>query len=198
MAVFFAVAAFVIFGYWALTLAEKAEMVTVVAAAHDLQAPRVLLASDVEAIQIRRDSAPGTAMVDPKDVVGRTLVHPVSQRQIITINELAGVLDPELGGMMVPQGFQGLTLPASWLAGPLPKVKNGDTVTIVVSGPGKEGAGNTGIVSAQVPVLAVKAGSDGTLQHILLKMDIKDALTVLQTHANNLLLEVLVDGVKPD
>lgn len=197
VALLFGIGAFVVFGYWAITLVDRSEEVQVVAAASELKAPRVLSDQDLQQVRIRRELLPQTAIANLKDAVGLTLTHPISKNQVLTINELQGPIDPELGGFKIPTGAQGLVLPASWLAGPLPKVKVGDRITVLVSGTGKNGSPTTGIAAEHLLVRGVESGSDGVLQRILLIVDVKIAASILQARAGNLLLEVLVDGQGP-
>ncbi len=168
-----------------------------VVAADDLKAPRILSDQDVKQFKIRRELLPQSAIAEVKDAVGLALIHPISENQVLTINELQGPIDPELGGFKIPAGTQGLVLPAAWLAGPMPKLKNGDLVTILVSGKERDGSSTTGIAAEHLPVRAVESGSDGVLQRILLIVDVKIAASILQARAGNLLLEVLVEGQGP-
>lgn len=197
VAVILAIAAFAIFGYWALSLADSAEQIAVVAAASDLKAPRILVTKDLVQLRVRRDSLPATAVAKMEDAIGLTLLHSISAKQILTINELSKGVDPTLAGFQIPQGLQGMVLSTAWLAGPMPKVKHKDTVTLLVSGAGKSGTQSTGIIAQGVPVLTAEAGTDGVVQRILIAIDMKVAATLLQARANNLLIEVIVDGVGP-
>lgn len=189
--------AFVVFGYWAITLVDSSEEIAVVAAKTDLSAPRVLSNQDLQSVRLRRGLLPQNAIAEVKDAVGLTLIHALSKNQILTVNELQGPVDPELGGFKIPVGAQGLVLPAAWLAGPMPKIKAGDRITVVVSGTDRKGSSTTGIAAEHLPVRAVETGSDGVLQRILLVVDVKVAASILQARAGNLLLEVLVDGQGP-
>lgn len=197
VALILGVGAFVVFGYWAITLVDRSEEVQVAAAAADLKAPRVLSEQDMQQVRIRRELLPQSAIADVKDAVGLTLIHPISKNQVLTINELQGQIDPELGGFKIPAGAQGLVLPAAWLAGSMPKVKSGDFVTILVSGTDRGGSATTGIAAEHLPVRSVESGSDGILQRILLIVDVKIAASILQARAGNLLMEVLVEGQGP-
>lgn len=197
VALFLGIGAFVVFGYWAINLVDRSEEVQVVAAKADLKAPRVLSAPDLQQVRLRRALLPQSAIAELKDAVGLTLTHPISKNQVLTINELQGPIDPELGGFKIPVGAQGLVLPAAWLAGPMPKLKVGDRITVLVSGTEKNGSPTTGIAAEHLLVRTVESGSDGVLQRILLIVDVKIAASILQARAGNLLLEVLVDGQGP-
>lgn len=197
LALSLALVSFVVFGYWSLTVLDRAESVQVVAAAKDLTAPRVLTKGDLKIIQLPRGSVPENVLVEIKDAVGITLIHPLAPSQLLTLNEVAGKLDTSLGGYIIPQGKYGFVFPASWTLNPLPKVKTGDTVTLVVSAAGKTGERQTGIVGRALPVRGVREAGDGSLQSLVLAVDLPTALTILQTRANNLLLSVLVDGSGP-
>lgn len=188
---------FAIFGYWSLVILDRAESVQVVAAAQDLIAPHVLTKDDLTVLHLPRGSVPQNALVDIKDALGLTLIHPLAPQQLLTLNEVAGKLDTSLGGYIIPQGKYGFIFPSSWTLNPLPKVKTGDTVTLVVSAAGKEAVRQTGIVGRALPVRGVREAGDGSLQSIVLAVDLPTALTILQTRANNLLLSVLVEGVGP-
>jgi len=197
VALLLGVGAFITFGYWAITLVDRSEEINVVVASADLKAPRALSAQDLRQVRIRRELLPQSAIAEVKDAVGLTLIHPISKNQVLTINELQGRIDPELGGFKIPAGAQGLVLPASWLAGPLPKIKTGDLITVLVSGTGKNGSPTTGIAAEHLSVRSVESGSDGVLQRILLVVDVKTAASILQARSGNLLLEVLVEGQGP-
>jgi hypothetical protein len=190
-----AVAAFGVFGYWALSIAEHAEQVSVIAAATDLTAPRVLTDADVQIIRIRRDLAPSNALVDREKLVGVTLTHPLTRNQIITLNEVVNNVNPDLAGLTVPSDLKGTSLPNAWLAAPLPEMKKNDTVMIIVSAPGKEGVANTGILAENVPVLSVDQNENGQVERILLGLDVPTAVHLLQARANNLLIHVIIDGL---
>ncbi|MDP3793541.1 MAG: SAF domain-containing protein, partial [Candidatus Uhrbacteria bacterium] len=161
-----AIAAFVVFGYWAISLADASEQVTVVAAAKDLSAPAILTAEDLKLIRIRRDSVPKNAVADLPKAVGLTLTHTVSLNQILTLNELVAKLNPDLAGLTVPGDLKGFTLTNAWLASPLPKIKKDDTLMIIISTPGRDGNRNTGILAQRVPVLATVSASDGSVQQV--------------------------------
>ncbi|GEM_PF-2577249 len=192
-----AIASFVLFGYWALRLADQSEQVRVVVAAHDLTAPTVLTAEDVMMVSVRRDAVPKTAVADLAKTVGLTLTHTVSQHQVLTINEFAGKLNPDLAGFSVPSDLKGFLLSSAWFASPLPKVKKDDTVTILVSVGGREGGRNTGILAQHIRVLSADAASDGTVSRMLVAIDLPTSMQILQARANNFLLQVLIDGLAP-
>lgn len=197
LALSLALVSFVVFSYWSLIVLDKAESVQVVAAANDLIAPRVLTKDDLMIAQLPRGSVPQNVLVEVKDAIGLTLIHPLATQQLLTLNEVAGKLDTTLGGYIIPQGRYGFVFPSSWTLNPLPKVKAGDTITIAVSAAGKESSRQTGIVGRALPVRGVREAGDGSLQSLILAVDLPTALTILQTRANNLLLSVLVDGLGP-
>lgn len=197
--VLLAVLAFLVTNIWAESLSEKAEQVAVVVATKDLSAPRIVTAGDLAIRTFRRDSLPKTAIPESnmKDVFGVTLIHPLSGGQILTTNELAGKVDPELGGFSVPKNAKGLSIPSNWLSSPFPKVKRGDTVTIAYGFSSSE-KNASGIVAQGVPVLSVEKGDSGQIVSILVAIDDKLALSLVQLRASNYQLAIAVDGIAPE
>lgn len=198
VAVVLGVAAFAVFGYWSLSLVDRAEQIDVVAAAKDLTAPRVLAAEDLLVLRMRREFVPATAIADRDAMVGSTLVRPLSAREVLTTNALLGRTNPDLGGFAVPAGMQGIVIPAAWLAGPMPRVAKGDTVTILASGSAGTGkAPTTSLIASHAPVHGVAMGSDGVPSRILLAVEVPTAAALLSARTANAMIAVTVDGLGP-
>ena len=194
-----AVLAFVVTNIWAESLSEKAEQVAVVVAIRDLSAPRIITNGDLTIRTFRRDSLPKTIIPESnmKDVFGVTLIHPLSAGQILTTNELTGKIDPELGGFTVPKNAKGLSIPSNWLSSPFPKVKKGDTVTIAYGFSSSE-KNVSGIVAQGIPILSVEKGDSGQIVSVLVAIDDKLALNLVQLRASNYQLAIAVDGIAPE
>lgn len=191
-----ALASFGAFGYWALSLADQSEVIDVVVAARTLTAPRTLTNDDVRQERIRRDAVPSTAVARAEDAVGLTLIRQLSEHEFVTTNALLGAVNPDLVGLKIDDGSFGFVLPASWLVAPMPKVKNNDRVTVLVSGKSAGGEElNTGIILQGVAVADVTVRSDGAVESVLLPLDLSTSARLLQARANTFALTMLVDGV---
>ena len=199
LSVLLAVLAFIVTNIWAQTLSEKAEQIGVIVASRDLAAPKILNANDITIQTFRKDSLPKSVIPESKlrELMGVTLVHTLSQGEMLTTNSVAGKVDPDLGGFYVPRNAKGFSIPASWLTTPFPKVKKGDTVTIAY-GFSKEEKSTSGIVAQGVPVVSVEKGDGGQIISVLLVLDDKLALNLVQLRASNYQLAVVVDGIAPE
>ncbi len=199
VSILLAILAFVVTNAWAESLSEKAEQVGVIVAGKDLSAPKTLEEGDLVVRFFRRDLLPKSAIPEKSfnDILGVTLIHPLSSGQILTTTEIAGKIDPELGGFVVPRNAKGFSIPSNWLSAPFPRMKKGDTVTIAFGGNEKD-KNISGIVAQGVPVLSVEKGDGNNLQSILVGLDEKLALNLVELRAGGFQLAVAVDGVAPE
>lgn len=194
LAICLGVIAFGAAGYWALSLVDRTEQIAVVVAKRDLTAPYNLTSGDVGQTLVPRQIVPKTAVANISDIIGLTLRYPVSAGQVITINELTRK-EAGLEGYQIPSGLKGVVVPASWLSGPIPKLKKGDTITLIVSGVGTNGTRNTGVLESGIPVLELEPAGEGAIQKLLVGLNVGTALKLLQLRANNLLIQVLLDSL---
>lgn len=193
-----AVLAFLGFGYWAYTTADRADQVQVVVAARNLTAPLVIGPNDVRLVSYRRDSAPVSAIADLQHVIGLTLLDSVPEKQMLTVNDFsARKVDPNLAGFDVPIDRKGFWIPNTWLAGPIPELKKDDSVTILASVATQSGNLNTGIVGERIRVLDVKTGNSAGTDRVMIALDLPTSERLLQARANGWLIQLLVDGLGP-
>ncbi len=195
VALLLAAIVFYVFWYWAKNLQTRAEVVSVVVATRNLEPPVVLSSADLRIESVPKAVVPETALPGNKQATaGLTLIHPVARGQVLTVNEFLSNADPGLLGVSVPKGGKGVLLSSTWLAGPMPAVKKGDTVSIVASG-GKDTPTNTGFFVQNVIVLDVFSDPSKGVESIFLALDPKVVPSLLLAHASGVSLQVVVDGL---
>lgn len=125
------------------------------------------LASRVERRQLPESLAPAHRVRDLDEVAGRELVRPVGEGEVLTTDQLAEP-GPAAGGLVVPAGYEALSVEAEPAPGVQGYVTPGDRVNVYVTvePDDEDGAAapeNTGsftqLVLGHVDVLAVTRGT---------------------------------------
>lgn len=148
---------------WLAGAHDSAQLVSVLAARSDLIAPKIIRPEDVGYIKVPRASLPKGAITNGAAAVGKALVHSLVQNQIITTRDVTRGRGENSDALLVPGGMVGMVVPSSWLAGPFPRVKAHDLVSLFVAIPITKVAASGGAaeVVRAAEVLAVQGERDG-------------------------------------
>ena len=180
--------------YWQSLWSRSQELVPVAAAARDLTAARLLVASDVIMIKIPRQALPAIALVDPARAVGQPLVRSKAAREILTAADVGRQYDPTSEAALVSPGRLGFLLPANWLAAAMPRLKKNDAVTIYGAGASLAGrASAVGAIARLVTVLRVTDDKEGIPAAVLLSVDEPTVERLLQARTAQYQLIMVVE-----
>jgi Flp pilus assembly protein CpaB len=184
--------AFVLMWQWGKAINIKGETVDVLVAKTDLVPPKVITRADVKVEKLPRAVVPKTAITgDITQAEGFTLIHPLSEGQMITSNELLSKAAPNLLGVKIPKTRYGTELPSNWFAGPIPNVTKGDFVNIVASSGDKN---STGLVSSNLVILDVKTDGKG-ISSVLVSLRDEEVNALVQARAAGMSLQMTVTGL---
>lgn len=182
--------------YWMATVTDKQATIGVVAAAHDLTAPRKILKEDIKVLHIARAALPGNAVADPEGMVGHALTRSVSENEVITTTDLAYDRDPSSDSALIPSEAIGFVLPSSWLVAPMPKVRKNDFITILAAL--RQSKGSAGVAGVLLRDARVHGTTGlGSPETILLGITTDEAERIVQAHASEYALVVIVSSAAP-
>lgn len=185
--------------WWMASFADRRELLPVVAAAHDLSAPRVLVADDLRMVRVAREALPETALTKRDELIGQTLIRSVVKNEILTTADLPGPEDPNALSPQTTAGQVGVVLPVDWLAGPMPRVKKNDLVTVIAALPARPGSeGSTGILIDRVPVRSVEVSETGAPVALLFDVPSEVAAALLEARVNQYALAVVVGSSRSE
>lgn len=182
--------------WWMTNLYSQRELVSVVAAARDLEAPRALSFSDLKTISLPRDALLKNGVTNAGSLVGKVLMRSVSANQIITARDAIADRDQDSAALLVPAGKVGATLSASWLTAAFPKIKPNDLIDVYAAFPASQRSpGSAGAVLKNILVLGVTSERDGTPSSVFLALDPSEATKLIQLHASQYPLMAVVESV---
>lgn len=187
------VVTFISIWYWMLSVSERGVKVPVVVAVKDLKVPSRLSEKDFVVKDISREMVPRNAVISAASVSGMTLLFPLAANEILTINHVTKKVDANSESLLVSKDFFGFSLPADWFSARPAKVSGGDKIILLASAPGRTVDKGTTMLSADpVHVLKADYDRDGLPTRLLLDVNPVQAGNILQAHANNLNLALLI------
>lgn len=198
LAIVFAVLAAGAVAWWMFSLGAQKEAISVIVAANDLTAPKIIKANDITIRQIPRELAPLNTLTDPAKLVGQVLTRTKAAREIFTTTDLIYQRDPSSEATLVPAGRVGFVLSGSWLSGPVPKIKKNDFITLYGALPpsGQGDQGDLGVLVRQAQVLSVAYDKDGFPEVLLLSLTEANAERILQAHTWQYQMVVVVESLQ--
>lgn len=183
--------------WWLTNLYNEREPQSVVAAATDLSAPRVLKEADLITLQISRRSLPDTAVVEADQIVGQVLTRSLSAREVVTTADLVYNRDPGSEATLVPTGLVGFVLPGGWLTSGFPKIKKNDFITIMsvwpATGAPRFSPAGAGPIARGIPVLSVSADKDSAPSAVFIALTSELVGRLMQLHASGYPLAVVAE-----
>lgn len=151
-----------------------------VVAVAEIRPGTVITSDEVEIRALPRNMLPQAAIQDMQQVVGRVSFDLLVPGQVIHSRNLTG---EEGGGLAarLPDGRWALVMPVSWLASPLPRVKQGDAIDILAYQPGQPIEG-TDLVVEQVELIELPKGQAAS--NVTIVVSLEQATSILYSHVN--------------
>ena len=148
-------------------------------ALNDIRPGSVITSDRVEIRSVPAATLPDGAVMEMRNVVGRTTIYPLAAGEVILLRDLRG---EDGGGLAarLPDGRWAMVLPVGWLASPLPEVENGDLIDILAYPPGQN-VDQVGLIVERVELVAGAGGEAGA---VTLAVSLEQASSILYAHVN--------------
>jgi len=174
--------------FWTHQQSEIQDLVSVIVLNQDILAVKTLETDDVSLVKRPRKWLPKYAIIDPDYAVGKTLLLPRSQGQMLTSFDVGSVTDPASISAKLYAG-RALAMDEAWFLARLPVLSSGDRLDILVSYPGRWNAPSS-VIAAGISVLEVS--SSGGKKTLFVQVTPEEAQAIVSARGLRLPMQVLV------